>query len=238
VKKLKSKEELYLEIEILEKEKILSQKRASEFEKENQLLRERNEQLVKMLKENTRVWEARVETLEEANKILQGLVTSLTTKITELEAKLNKNSQNSNKPPSSDGPNGTIKNNRVITGRPSGGQPGHKGATLELNPKPTTVIELKPKTQCECGGLIETETHGSTKRQVTDIEPAKVITIEYRAQTGVCSKCGKTHKASFPENVNSTVSYGDNIQALVTYLTTYQLIPLKRASELVKDLLD
>jgi transposase len=71
---------------------------------------------------------------------------------------------------------------------------------------------------------------------VADIQPVKVITVEYRAQEGICEQCGKIHKASFPERVAGTVSYGDNLQALVTYLTVYQLIPLKRATELVEDL--
>lgn len=44
------------------------------------------------------------------------------------------------------------------------------------------------------------------------------------------------HKASFPEGIEGTVSYGENLQAIVTYLNVYQLIPLKRATELVEDL--
>jgi transposase-like protein len=60
--------------------------------------------------------------------------------------------------------------------------------------------------------------------------------VEYRANDGVCAKCGKVHKASFPEGVDGTVCYGENIQAVVTYLTNYQLIPLKRTTELMQDL--
>jgi hypothetical protein len=62
------------------------------------------------------------------------------------------------------------------------------------------------------------------------------VTVEYHAHDGICSKCGKIHKASFPDGVESTVSYGENIQTIVTYLTTYQLVPLKRTTELVEDL--
>jgi transposase len=181
---------------------------------------------------------AKIAALEEENRILREVVAALATKITELEARLKKGSKNSNKPPSSDGvKKGKPKNSREPSGKSSGGQPGHKGATKGLNPSPDTVIELKPKTECECGGQIIVQTENYTVRQVTDIAPMQVITVEYHAQNGVCSDCGKIHKARFPADVEGTVSYGENIQAIMTYLTTYQLIPLKRAAELMDDLL-
>lgn len=182
--------------------------------------------------------QAKIASLEEENRILRELVAGLTAKIAELEARLNQNSKNSNKPPSSDGlKKGKPKNSRVPSGKGSGGEPGHEGVTKSLNPSPDTIVELKPKTECECGGEIIVQTDKYTVRQVTDIPPMRVVTVEYRAHDGVCAKCGKTHKASFPEGVEGTVSYGENIRAILTYLTVYQLIPLKRASELVEDLL-
>jgi transposase len=175
--------------------------------------------------------------LEEENRILRELVAVLTAKVAELEARLNKNSNNSNNPPSSDGlKKGAPKNSRKPSGKSSGGQPGHEGTTKELSPCPDTIVELKPQTECECGGEIIIKTENCTVRQVTDIQPTKVITVEYRSMNGICAKCGKEHKASFPAGINSTISYGENLQAIVTYLTTYQLIPLKRATELVEDL--
>ena len=85
---------------------------------------------------------------------LKSLVIALTEKIKELEAKLNKNSKNSNNPPSSDGPKkGAVKNSRIKSNKQSGGQPGHKGTTKALTPNPDTIVELKPITECDkCGG--------------------------------------------------------------------------------------
>ena len=60
--------------------------------------------------------------------------------------------------------------------------------------------------------------------------------MEYRAYDGFCEKCGKLHKASFPERLGGVVNYGEGIQAILTYLTSYPLIPIKRATELVEDL--
>jgi transposase len=178
----------------------------------------------------------RIRELEKEVRILKELVSALIAENAELKARLNKNSENSSKPPSSDGLKKTVKNSRVKTGNQSGGQPGHTGTTKNITPTPDTIIELKPQTHCECGGTIIIRTDNFTVRQVSDIQPVKVITVEYRAHDGDCESCGKTYKASYPKGVDATVTYGDNLQAMVTYLTNYQLIPLKRTTELVQDL--
>ena len=186
---------------------------------------------------------SRIEQLEQENQALKALVASLvakveelTSEIAELKARLNKNSNNSNKPPSSDGPKKTVKNSRVKSNKPSGGQPGHKGATKSLTHQPDTIVELIPQTECDCGGEVVVQTDSYTIRQRTDLVPLRVITAEYRAHDGICDTCGKTHKASFPEEVSATNSYGEHIQAILTYLNTYQLLPLQRSTELMKDL--
>jgi len=80
------------------------------------------------------------------------------------------------------------------------------------------------------------KTDNFSVRQQKDIERPKVLTIEYRAHEGVCQECGKIHKASFPDKVNGTASYGDSLQAILTYLNSYQLLPQKRTTELMRDL--
>lgn len=168
--------------------------------------------------------------LEEEIKVLKGVIIELT-------AQLNKNSKNSNKPPSSDGPKkGAPKNSREPSGKKSGGQPGHEGRTKEMSKAPETIIELVPVTNCECGGKVIVETEKYTVRQVCELKPAQIITVEYRAKSGTCESCGKEHKASFPEGVKGSFSYGENIQAMLTYLNAYQLLPLKRTTELINDL--
>ena len=115
--------------------------------------------------------------LMEENRVLKDLVAVLTAKIAELEARINKNSGNSSKPPSSDGyRKPVVKNSRVRSGRASGGQLGHVGTTKLLTPSPDTVIELKPKEVCECGGTILVTNEAYTVRQETDIVPLRVVT--------------------------------------------------------------
>ncbi|MEO1391164.1 MAG: DUF6444 domain-containing protein, partial [Cyanobacteria bacterium J06634_6] len=56
---------------------------------------------------------------------------ALESRIKALEDKQTKNSRNSNKPPSGDGFGNRTKSLRKKSQRPSGGQKGHPGSTLE-----------------------------------------------------------------------------------------------------------
>jgi transposase len=174
--------------------------------------------------------------LKAENASLREIIAALLARIEELEARLNKNSGNSNKPPSSDGLGKKIKNSRVKSGKPSGGQPGHTGSTKQLTPVPDKIIRLTPQSMCACGGEILIENDDFIIRQVRDIVPIKLMTVEYRGHKGKCTCCGKEHKAAFPQGVESTISYGEHLQAILTYLNSYQLIPLKRTCELMEDL--
>src|SRR4249920_3594658 len=75
------------------------------------------------------VWEQAPEAVQV---VLSGLITYYEQRITHLEAevreltaRLNQNSQNSSKPPSSDGPHVKRKPPKPSSGRTPGGQPGH-----------------------------------------------------------------------------------------------------------------
>jgi transposase len=166
---------------------------------------------------------------------LSGQVNALNNRIAELEARLNKNSGNSNKPPSSDGLK-KPKNMREKTGKPTGGQPGHEGKTLNKVENPDKTVDLKP-TQCECGCCLSSIEGVTRTRQVIELPVIKVFTTEYRTYELVCPACNKVHKTEFPEDVKQPVQYGENIQALMSYLTNYQLIPLERAAEILSDII-
>ena len=183
---------------------------------------------------------AEVAELKQQIEALKITVSTLMSKIAELEAKNKKNSSNSSKPPSSDGfqkPKATS-SLREKSGRKSGGQKGHEGTTLELTENPDYIVEVKQQQECECGGSIITIEDNVIIRQVTDIQKPKKVVIEYRAQDGICEQCGKIHKASFPKGVNGTTNYGQEVQATVTYLRQCQLLPIKRTTEIMKDLFE
>ena len=143
------------------------------------------------------------------------------TEIKTLKARQVKNSNNSNKPPSTDHPGRQIKNSRVKSDKPSGGQVGREGKTKELKATPDTVVKLELRKECACGGQIIIDNDSFLVRQQEDLQPAKVITVEYRAHDGKCDCCGKEYKASFPEGVDSPISYGPH---LIAYLNATPII--------------
>ncbi|MGB0839761.1 MAG: DUF6444 domain-containing protein, partial [Chitinophagales bacterium] len=96
---------------------------------------------------------------------LTGQLKKLTARIDQLEAQVNKNSKNSNKPPSSDGLCKTPAFPRKRGGL-RGGKIGHKGKTLELVQTPDITVLLLPE-QCTCGhSLDKTKALLRERRQV------------------------------------------------------------------------
>lgn len=180
-------------------------------------------------------------TLEMAKALIITLidaVSDLTSRIEDLEAQLAKNSNNSSKPPSSDGlkkPQQT-KSSRKPSGKKSGGQPGHKGASLSQVENPDQVVIHPVKSCDECGlSLASTKVDGFEKRQVFDLPPLNLIVTEHRAEQKSCS-CGCVTVGKFPSDAKAPVQYGPWVQALVVYLNTYQFIPYGRLKEFFSEL--
>ena len=160
-----------------------------------------------------------------------------TIQIAELEARLNKNSSNSSKPPSGDGyGKKSPKNSREKSGKPSGGQLGHVGKTLERIEKPNDVIEFKIQDYCDCGCSLNGIESAKKTRQVFDIPKPQIWVTEYVTYNKVCPECGKTHKTEFPDGVTQPTQYGENMQTLMSYFSLHQLIPSSRTVEAIRDL--
>ena len=155
-----------------------------------------------------------------------------------LRAKLNTNSRNSSKPPSSDGPGVKPhpKSLRTSTGLKPGGQPGHVGHTLRLVDDPNDVRVHAPS-HCEnCGQSLEgVEATRVERRQVVEIPPIKPVVIEHQAQTKLCPACKEETSGQFPAGVEAPVQYGEGVEALGVYLNQVQLLPLERTSEVMAE---
>ena len=52
----------------------------------------------------------------------------------------------------------------------------------------------------------------------------------------ICPRCGTRNTATFPEEAQNLVQYGNRLKAFGVYLTNYQLVPYERTSELLRDL--
>ncbi len=175
--------------------------------------------------------QARVTSLEAENQ-------SLRSENQELRGKLAKNSQNSSKPPSSDGLNKPKpKSLRKASGKKPGGQRGHTGIRLERVENPDQTI-LHSVTNCqECGHSLEqSPVTGHRSRQVIDLPPLKLEVTEHQIELKVCPDCGCQNEAAFPAEAKTSVQYGSRFKALLVYLNQYQLLPYQRTVQLVEDL--
>jgi len=180
--------------------------------------------------------------LARANEIiveLRSMIVVLRTQITEqqerlqeLEARLGRDSNNSNKPPSSDAPWSKPKSRRKSTGAKPGGQISHPGRTLKQVTAPDHIVEHTPVACTGCGtDLNEAESVRYEKRQVFDIPEPKLEITEHRAALKVCPSCGSYNKAAFPKAINSATQYGQRIRMIATYLWGQHYFPYERLAE-------
>ena len=163
-----------------------------------------------------------VAALEAQNENLATQIKELAIKVVELSAERDKNSRNSNKPPSSDGLGNrrTIRRPKKPTGRKRGGQKGHKGHCRKLAPAAAVdlVIDIFPG-PCE---LCQEHpprviTADPTKHQVVELlaKGGSELT-EYRLHTYECG-CGEMLVAS--HDAVPTSAFGPHLKSVVCMLT-------------------
>jgi transposase len=170
---------------------------------------------------------------------LEQQITVLTGRVAELEARLNKDSHNSHKPPSSDGPakRPRPRSLRQRSGKKSGGQTGHPGVTRALVDDPQVVIPHEPTVCAECGASLEEATEvGRERRQVIEIPKPRPEVTEHQAVQKTCPVCQTVTAGEFPPEVSQPVQYGPRAKAAAVYLQTYQLLPYERTAEALEDL--
>ena len=97
--------------------------------------------------------------LRAENAALQETIAVLLTRVAELERRLGLNSSNSGKPPSSDGLHKPKREPRTRSlrersGKPPGGQKGHKGETLRQVDAPEHTVEHYPEACPACGSAL------------------------------------------------------------------------------------
>jgi transposase len=160
----------------------------------------------------------------------------LTTENAELLARVNQNTTNSSKPPSSS-PFIKPKSLREKTGRKPGGQPGHKGSTLRLEGTPDVIIEHRVDICCHCGeDISEDPVVREQIRQKVDVRIVKETT-EHRCQVKNCHNCGKDTVGEFPQGVDHYIQYGENFSAIVVCLGKGNYVPYDRLSKISEDIL-
>jgi transposase len=151
-----------------------------------------------------------------------------------LEERVNLDSNNSSKPPSSNGPGQMNRAQRRASERKRGAQPGHKGHTramLDEN-QVDRLVDCKPEAVCECGGHVELADQPQ-RHQVFEVPPMRAQVDEYRLYSGRCANCGRAHSGVLPLGVPKG-QLGPRALSLVGVLgTRYHLTQRK-----IRNLLD
>jgi transposase len=170
---------------------------------------------------------------------LRGENAALRAEVAELRRRLDLNSSNSSKPPSSDGLKkkprlpGSL---RGRSGKPSGGQAGHKGDTLKQVEAPDRIERHTAQACCHCSaGLSAWMQTGMERRQVFDLPTRLIEVTEHQASVYRCAACGFETRAAFPAAVASAAQYGERVRAAAIYLNVQQLIPEDRVAQTMND---
>src|ERR1035441_1288041 len=113
--------------------------------------------------------------------------------VADLRRRLGKDSNNSSKPPSSDGLGkkpriaGSL---RGSSDKRSGGQIGHKGDTLRRTDKPDIIRRHNASSCAHCRAKLTTAMEtGIEKRQVFDLPEPRLEVTEHQAQIYTCAHC-------------------------------------------------
>ena len=179
--------------------------------------------------------EANRANLTRENKRLKQHVAILQEKVCELTARLNQDSSNSSKPPSSDVP-WKQRRKQKPTGRKSGGQPGREGKTRKPLP-PEQVDRTIPVMPERCAGCRSTlrpeDVAGDPFRhQVIEIPPVVAEVVEYVLHACRCRRCGEVTAADLPEGVPNQCA-GPRLQAILSLLTARFRVTRREARDLV-----
>ena len=181
-----------------------------------------------------------IASLKAENARQREQIVALLERVQELEARLGKDSHNSNKPPASD-PLGRKRprSQRRRSGKKPGGQMGHHGETLRLVAAPDEVVEPRPVVCVswqtpvdEAAPVVLYE-----RRQVRDLPPVRLVVREHRALHVRCPAGERVNVGAFPTEAPSRAQYGSRLRALAVYLLEQQLIPYARVREVFTELL-
>jgi transposase len=164
---------------------------------------------------------------------VQAYIRALEARLADLEARLNRDSSNSSRPPSSDPPHAKLAPPKGPSGRRKGGQPGHPKRVRPDLP-PDTVVELRPQTCGRCACALTGSDPEPLRHQVIEIPPVRPHVTEYRRHRLSCSRCGKVTCSALPDSLRG--GYGPRAQAVCALLSGAYRIGKRGVARLCGDL--
>lgn len=178
------------------------------------------------------------EAVVELFKLLIARIERTEARLEQLESQQHKDSRNSSKPPSDDGFGKRTKSLRKKSERPSGGQKGHPGSTLEWCEQVDEVVTHTVESCESCGtSLSAVAAIDYEMRQVHELPQQRLQVIEHQAEIKCCEQCDWLTRGQFPPEVNRPVQYGSGLKGLMVYLMDTQLLPTARTCEVLSEVL-
>jgi len=109
-----------------------------------------------------------------------------------LNERLDKNSQNSSKPPSSDPPQTKKVPQVELSGEKNGGRNGHPGHGRKLKPADqiSRIVKCVPSISKDCGATLKGVDARPERHQVSELPKIIPEFVEYRRNTLNCDMCG------------------------------------------------
>jgi transposase len=162
---------------------------------------------------------------------------ALQQQVAQLTERLNQNSTNSSRPPSSDPPHVKRRPPKPAAGRNRGGQPGHARQQRLLVP-PEQIkqsIPVKPAACRKCGQALSGEDPLPRRHQVAEIPPVQAEVTEYCLHRLTCTACGTRTCAPLPAGV-SAGAFGPRLQALLAVLAGAYRLGKRPIRQLASDL--
>ncbi len=169
---------------------------------------------------------------------LEQQVQDLTQQVQELKSRVDQNSTNSSKPPSTD-PIGVKRRPPTPPSKKRrGGQKGHPRRMRALVPpeRVASVTECKPTACRRCGHALSGEDSEPLRHQVAELPPIEPEVHEYRLHRLLCPHCKTTTRGALPDGVPRT-AFGPRLHAVLSVLTGAYRLSKRQVAQLGSDLL-
>ena len=155
----------------------------------------------------------------DVQSAILAVLARLERRIADLEARLNQDSSNSSRPPSTDPIHVKRRPPRPPSGKRRGGQPGHQRHTRELVPpeRLTAAVECRPTACRGCGQELKGNDPEPARHQVAELPEVRPDLVEYRLHRLTCPRCGAVTRGDLPAGVPRG-AFGPRLQAVVALL--------------------
>jgi transposase len=169
---------------------------------------------------------------------LEQQIIELRQQVQELKARLNQNSTNSSKPPSTDPIGVKRRPPEPPSKKRRGGQKGHPRRMRALVPsdRVASVTDCKPAECRRCGHPLCGEDAEPRRHQVAELPPIEPEVHEYRLHRLCCPHCQTVSCGALPDGVPRTW-FGPRLHAALSVLTGAYRLSKRQVAQLCTDLL-